>query len=535
MKKKGNNSFGLRKGSRMSELTYELLYSCSPFFESEILAGWDGKNNPFYHVYHNTLPKEKNSLVVLDYSEKEIIPLEKIIKNELTTGVLIVTKYAKNIPPALIHLANQYNKPLLVLKNYDLIEIIKRVTEIIFLCENKLDHIIINEISTFFLNIYFQDGFQQSLNRFQQMFGQEIYLLNYKLEYIPFPLNNFTEQNFNHIQFIEQDKNFQIAVVTNGNKKFYSFPVSYRNKHHAFHILFEKKNTMNKKQIQLLQAFIPTLKSWLKQEDITKKVHNIYMDQFLFDILHNNIESERELFELGKLHGLEITSNPFVLTININGEQIISKNMIADIKKILEKTNMLNANIYSTYLNYRIVSIVFPKHEGNTISKKDINQLIYKIQKEVHTRFPNIQLLFGVGNSYESVLNIHKSFQESKIALQMEMYGLGKNGIIHYEDTGFIRLLTYIHSDLLMEFANLYLGKLYDYDNENDTELIHTLSEYIHLNGDINRTAESLYIHQNTLRQRLKKIENVLNVDLHNYNDLVNLIISIKISQEMNL
>ena len=58
---------------------------------------------------------------------------------------------------------------------------------------------------------------------------------------------------------------------------------------------------------------MPTIVSWLKQSEMTKSIHLKYKDQFLFDILHNNIDTEKELIELGQLRDMEFTPNTFVL------------------------------------------------------------------------------------------------------------------------------------------------------------------------------------------------------------------------------
>ena len=157
------------------------------------------------------------------------------------------------------------------------------------------------------------------------------------------------------------------------------------------------------------------------------------------------------------------------------------------------------------------------------------------MQDQIQGKYSDIKTIVGIGRSHNSILDIYKSFQESKIAQQMEMYGLGPDGLIHYEDIGFVRLLTYIHYDLLRDFSLQYLGELEKHDRESGTELVHTLSTYCSQNGDIARSAECLFIHQNTLRQRLRKIESILDMELHQYTNLVNLILSLKISQDMNI
>ena len=68
----------------------------------------------------------------------------------------------------------------------------------------------------------------------------------------------------------------------------------------------------------------------------------------------------------------------------------------------------------------------------------------------------------------------------------------------------------------LDNYINDKLGRLIEADNVQDSELCNTLRAYINNNCNSNATAEILYIHRNTMRYRLDKIEKILNVDLDN-------------------
>jgi DNA-binding PucR family transcriptional regulator len=56
-----------------------------------------------------------------------------------------------------------------------------------------------------------------------------------------------------------------------------------------------------------------------------------------------------------------------------------------------------------------------------------------------------------------------------------------------------------------------------------------TLEAFYNHNGDINQTAEQLYIHPNTLRKRLKKLETILNVDFNQMEDMLKIFVALKI------
>ena len=56
--------------------------------------------------------------------------------------------------------------------------------------------------------------------------------------------------------------------------------------------------------------------------------------------------------------------------------------------------------------------------------------------------------------------------------------------------------------------------QLYIYDRKNKTELLDTLRVYLESGSNAAEAAKKLFIHRNTLYQRMKKIEEIIQVDL---------------------
>jgi DNA-binding PucR family transcriptional regulator len=52
------------------------------------------------------------------------------------------------------------------------------------------------------------------------------------------------------------------------------------------------------------------------------------------------------------------------------------------------------------------------------------------------------------------------------------------------------------------------------YDAERQTSLLSTLEEFLRRRGNISATAQALYVHPNTLRQRLHRIMEISGLDL---------------------
>ena len=53
-----------------------------------------------------------------------------------------------------------------------------------------------------------------------------------------------------------------------------------------------------------------------------------------------------------------------------------------------------------------------------------------------------------------------------------------------------------------------------EYDRARSTSLLPTLEEFLRRRGNISATAEALYVHPNTLRQRLRRIMDLSGIDL---------------------
>jgi DNA-binding PucR family transcriptional regulator len=89
-------------------------------------------------------------------------------------------------------------------------------------------------------------------------------------------------------------------------------------------------------------------------------------------------------------------------------------------------------------------------------------------------------------------------------------------------------------ANILSEYSKGKLGRLINNDMLHKTELYSTLSVYLENNGNITVTAEKLFIHPNTLRYRINKIEKLLKTDLSNFESIVELSIAYKIDQLLN-
>lgn len=253
-------------------------------------------------------------------------------------------------------------------------------------------------------------------------------------------------------------------------------------------------------------------------------------DVFLYDLIYGNIKKEEEIITYGQLWKWDFHCAHIVATFSLN-----DFNFYSDDPKSIE------------LINYGITKILEENEKSPiTLVKKNEVVLIYsiqsneKIEKTFEQYIENIRnylsrhpfytrLKIGIGKERVQAIEIYKTYQEAKIAY--ELGTILQLPIAKFHELGLEKILFNHDTQELREFFEQVLGKLIIEDELHHLQLVQTLEGFASNQFDINRTAESMFIHKNTLRYRLKKIEEVLQVKLSDMDVRLNITAALKIKQ----
>jgi purine catabolism regulator len=126
--------------------------------------------------------------------------------------------------------------------------------------------------------------------------------------------------------------------------------------------------------------------------------------------------------------------------------------------------------------------------------------------------YPDVPVRCGVGKPAADLGEWRRSFTQAGQALEMARR-LGERNPLYYPDLSIYRLLLQIeHHPELIAFQEETLGPLLAHEGAG--ELFRTLEAYFEHNGNLSQTAESLYIHRNTLIYRMERISGITGLDL---------------------
>jgi GAF domain-containing protein len=121
----------------------------------------------------------------------------------------------------------------------------------------------------------------------------------------------------------------------------------------------------------------------------------------------------------------------------------------------------------------------------------------------------------GVSSVCQGEAAFADGFTEAQQALVGTAVLTGKPNVLAYDDLGAYKYLLRVAVDGGIRDATVdAVGKLAEYDAQRGAQLLATLEEFLRRHGSISATSEALYVHPNTLRQRLRRIAELSGLDL---------------------
>ena len=121
----------------------------------------------------------------------------------------------------------------------------------------------------------------------------------------------------------------------------------------------------------------------------------------------------------------------------------------------------------------------------------------------------------GVSSVCRGEASYADGFAEAQQALVGTVALSGEPTVLAYDDLGAYKYLLRVAVDGGIRDATVdAVAKLADYDAQRGAQLLATLEEFLRRHGSISATSEALYVHPNTLRQRLRRIGELSGLDL---------------------
>lgn len=155
----------------------------------------------------------------------------------------------------------------------------------------------------------------------------------------------------------------------------------------------------------------------------------------------------------------------------------------------------------------------------NAEDMESAHQLGRRIHEQIETEFDGAQLIGGISGPARALADWPVAYDQALQAMQLGQRLKLTNQFVQFTSLGIYRLLYGLeHQPEVRHFAEEIMRPLAEYDEQNRGSLVKTVEAYFGHHGNISQTAESLFVHRNTLLYRMDRIQELTGLQLDQAN-----------------
>ena len=442
----------------------------------------------------------------------------------------IKTRYFKEVPKKMLDIFNNYNIPLVCIPpNERWVEIFNAINTVIM--NKSIKKFDIGKIDN--LNIYnfpYQERkIKKILNtfEFETSFPSMLYDLVYEKAY--FSSNKFKEQttflkiedfwnpsiSYSKEYLFDNNKIARYKLYIENNKYIFNWitiPITIEDKIKAYFVIIEADSKMNYFDEFTLGIALAQLQAMYEQILAVKGLEDTQFTNFINKLISGDIGDKENILTKAVQFDINIYKKYYFFVMQQKNKDVFLKEY-KDIIFFNKKRSFDSEFCYMVYVDDDKLFFLYELNGNNTI-EKELELLYEKIDnfsKRLQLEIKNIKVNFGFSDLYGNIFDTEKNYNRCMKALEI--------GTLLYPDSylwTYSKLGAFAWLDINLEEQDIMkkdIDILYSHDEGND--LIKTLRTYVESNMNYSLTAKKLFIHINTVRNRIEKINNLINIDLN--------------------
>lgn len=307
----------------------------------------------------------------------------------------------------------------------------------------------------------------------------------------------------------------QNFIIENTNYLLTSFPVMSDNESFGHISIIQINDTFSEINcVALEQTCIVAALDFSKQKAIaqSRRLHSRdILEYILFDDLENHngneILSGSRLMQAKFFECWVIQLDENEAVVNI---PVVLTRLYKTTQQLVTSTNPLS--VVSERAG-KIIALVASTSGFNTSEP----HLGIALHNTLRTMYPNLNIAIGIGTISTELGDARQSFHDALTCLRLGQQIKGSGHITFpYEIACYSILETNESSTILSQVCDTIIQKLERSEKNSGTDLLQTLEKYLECDKSLTETSSELYIHRNTLSNRLEKIVDIVNLDFNN-------------------
>ncbi|MCR3955846.1 MAG: PucR family transcriptional regulator ligand-binding domain-containing protein [Gudongella sp.] len=293
-----------------------------------------------------------------------------------------------------------------------------------------------------------------------------------------------------------------------------SIPVVLRGRLVRKIIIWESDEKIDYYSLLSIRIATALLTEILEQLYIYQNFEGRYYDDLVKAAINGELDSFGRVKEfLGNIEKIRVAvEDPFIVScIHSEGGNINLINKREEIYKSVLSILGHNKNIYGIVDDDKIVILTQVDDTEGQIRKMKSD---YKmILDRLNEKLGECSCRIGIGTSVSDILSSKRSFIESLKALEVGKYIYEDRKVVAFEDLGPFGLLR-LENIQRRDFGSNFDKIMPLLNHDNSKELLETLKVYLESESNFNVASNKLFLHTNTVRYRIAKIQEMCDIDL---------------------
>ena len=322
------------------------------------------------------------------------------------------------------------------------------------------------------------------------------------------------------------------------NKHYFYYRLQARDQEIAFLVVLQNIEKADLSRLMLIQNIATIMSVLVSSKEMLQNVIYSAHIPLLENILYGQYASGEITYREASKLGWDLNAEHIVTVFEIeNFDKYIVKHQLNEpqitklranlIKTMSEKINYIQGKYPVIKQELKFTTIF---QLSNKSSLKNIVNSCHDIIDYFNERF-NIIVFVGISSTVKDLAGFCTCLNEAKEGIKI-IKAVDSTRIAKYDELSMEIILYRIMRDADIKQAYLKkIHKLVDYDLQYNSNLINTLQSYVKNQGNLALTARGLDIHRNTVKYRLKKAEELLDVNLNAPGMFLTLAILLKVKE----
>lgn len=237
---------------------------------------------------------------------------------------------------------------------------------------------------------------------------------------------------------------------------------------------------------------------------------------FIGDLINGHTKQAEDVRGRAAELGIDLAQGCAFVLARATPRKAVSENwrgrLVLVIERVARSLNpqVVTAQVDRPGLQAGEVYVLLPSSEAATIAKA-----AQTIREELEASLDEFNFTVGFGRITSEPGELYRAGQEALLAVNVAEASDSGN-LLSFEETGAYRLLLPALCDDPEELRRFYaetIEPLVNYDDQYETNLVHTVDTFLAADGNVAGTAQRLFTHRHTIRYRLERVKDLTGFD----------------------